>query len=96
MIELLNSFNWLIAIAIFFAYILIDGGYAYYTYTVTEYRPGMAATTGVVMHILLVFGVVSYVHNLLYVIPLCFGSWVGTYIVVKRKKSLDGHRKMCL
>lgn len=94
--ELINSFNWWIAIAIFFSYILIDGGYAYYTYTVTEYRPKMAATTGVMMHILLAFGVFSYVHNFLYVIPLCFGSWIGTYIVVKRKKIIDGHKTIRL
>lgn len=96
LIELINSFNWWIAIGIFFAYILIDGGYAYYTYTVTQYRPKTAATTGTIMHILLAFGVFNYVNNLLYVIPLCFGSWIGTYIVVKRKKAIDGHHKIRL
>ncbi len=82
----LSSFNFGIAIIVFVAYVLVDGMYAYYTLRVTERKPYSAATTGALMHFILAFGVLNYVQNYLYVIPLALGSWVGTYIVVRREQ----------
>ncbi len=63
---------------------LVDGMYAYYTLAVTKKKPVASATVGALMHFLIAFGVLSYVQNYLYLIPLAIGSWLGTYIVVKR------------
>ncbi len=41
------------------------------------------------MHFLLAFGVVNYVGNFLYVVPLALGSWIGTYLVVRREEIKD-------
>lgn len=82
-----SSFNFEIAFIIFIAYILVDGMYAYYTLQVTKRKPFSSATTGALMHFLLAFGVLNYVQNYLYLIPLAIGSWIGTYIVVKRAQS---------
>ncbi len=68
------------------AYILVDGLYAYYTLSVTRLRPLAAATTGFLMHFILAFGVLNYVNNFLYIIPLAFGSFLGTYIIVHRER----------
>jgi len=79
-----ETFHIVTALGIFIIYIILDGMYAYYTLAVSEKRPLQAATSGAVMHFLLALGVLSYVQNYLYVIPLALGSWIGTYIVVKR------------
>ncbi len=78
-----HNINPYLAIIIFLAYVLIDGMYAYYTIAVTKRKPVVSATVGSLMHFLIAFGVLNYVQNYLYLIPLALGSWVGTYIVVK-------------
>jgi len=71
---------------VFFAYIIVDAMYAYYTILVVELRPVKSATVGSLIHFLLAFGVINYTDNFLYVIPLAVGSWFGTYLAVKNKK----------
>lgn len=84
--ELWQQFDFLIAGGVFLAYVLVDGMYAYYTLAVAEKKPFQSATVGALMHFLLAVGVLSYVQNYLYILPLAAGSWVGTYIVVLRSQ----------
>lgn len=84
--ELWQTFNIYTAIMVFLAYIVVDGMYAYYTLAVAEKKPLQASTVGALMHFLIAFGVLSYVQNYLYIIPLALGSWIGTYLVVSRYK----------
>jgi hypothetical protein len=84
--ELWTAFNPYTALLVFVAYILVDGMYAYYTLAVAEKKPLKASTVGALMHFLIAIGVLSYVQNYLYIIPLAFGSWIGTYLVVYRSK----------
>lgn len=79
-----QSFDFRIAFGIFIAYLIIDAMYAYYTLAVTRKKPVTAASVGALMHFLIAFGVLNYVQNYLYVIPMALGSWVGTYYIVKR------------
>jgi hypothetical protein len=81
-----QTFNIGIALTVFVAYILIDGMYALYTQSIAKKKPVMSATVGALMHFLIAFGVLNYVQNFLYIVPLALGSWIGTYIVVKRDK----------
>lgn len=78
-----QSFDFKVATAVFFAYLLIDAAYAYYTLAVTKNKPIAAASVEATMHFLIAFGVLNYVQNYLYVLPLAVGSWLGTYFVVK-------------
>ena len=78
-----------LAVGIFVAYAVIDALYAYYTLAVVNRSAFAAATTGLVMHFLLAFGVINFVQNFAYVVPLALGSWVGTYILVKSKVLQD-------
>ncbi len=82
-----SEFRFEIALLIFVAYIVVDGMYAYYTLAVTKRKPYAAANVGALMHFILALGVLSYVQNYLYLIPLAFGSWVGTFIIVKKEQS---------
>jgi hypothetical protein len=81
----LQSFDPRIAIAVFVAYLLIDAMYAYYTLAITRRQPVAAATVGSLMYVLIAFGILNFVENYLYVIPMVIGSWIGTYVVVKRE-----------
>jgi len=84
-----KEFDVALGAVIFVAYLLIDGLYAYYTFAVVKKKPFSAATTGFLMHFLLAVGVINYVNNFLYVIPLALGSWFGTYLVVARERSKE-------
>lgn len=81
----LNNFDFRLALIIFLAYLIIDGLYVYYTISIVNKKPYQAATAGAIMYLLLAFGVINYIHNPLYLIPLVLGSWLGTFIVVSRK-----------
>ncbi len=82
-----ENFDLRVALLIFVAYIFIDGLYAYYTLSVVQLKPLRSATTGLTIHLLVAFGVINYVGNPIYIIPLAIGSWVGTYFMVSREKS---------
>lgn len=79
-----QSFEFKVAGVVFVAYFLIDAMYAYYTLAVVDKKPFVAASVGATMHLLIAFGVLNYVQNYLYIIPIVFGSWFGTFYVVKR------------
>lgn len=85
MLLLVQDFDFILAAGIFVAYAVIDALYAYYTLAVTRRRTFSSATSGLVIHFLLAFGVINYVGNYLYVIPLALGSWVETYAIVKQE-----------
>lgn len=81
-----NNFDIVLAFMIFVAYLLVDALYAQYTFQVTQYKEYSAATIGALMHFILAFGVLNYVQNFLYVVPLAIGSWVGTFLVIRRER----------
>lgn len=82
----LESFNFLVALVVLIAYFIVDAMYAYYTLSVAELKAVSAANTGALMHFLLALGVLSYVQNYLYIIPIAIGSWFGTYMIIEKEK----------
>ena len=82
------NFSFEIALLVLLAYIIVDGMYAYYTLQVAQKNPFSAATSGALIHFLLALGVLSYVQNYLYLIPIAIGSWIGTFLVVKREQNI--------
>lgn len=82
-----TRFDLSIAFSMLLAYAIIDALYANYTLSVTRLNPISAATIGSIIHFLLAFGVLNYVQNYLYIIPLAIGSWLGTYYAVRREKT---------
>lgn len=75
------------------AYFVVDAMYAHYTFSIAELRALSAANTGALMHFLLALGVLSYVQNYLYIIPITIGSWFGTYVIVKRERKVRALNK---
>lgn len=83
----MEEFNISVALILLFTYTCIDAMYAYYTTVVTEKRPLASANISFVMHFFIAFGVLSYTENYLYIIPIAFGSWAGTYAVVSHQRN---------
>lgn len=78
-----QQFDFVIALTVLVAYLMIDGMYAYYTIAVTKKKPVTSASVGAIMHFMIAFGVLNYVQNYLYIFPLAIGSWIGTYLFVR-------------
>lgn len=85
-----SHFNPLIAMGIFVAYVVIDILYVYYTLYVTRLRAVAAANTSLLIYLIAAIGVINYVGNYLYIIPIVIGAWVGTYATVYWEKKKDG------
>lgn len=91
------NFNGYLAVGLFVAYVVVDILYVYYTLYVTRLQSVAAAHTSVAIYLIAIFGVINYVNNYLYVIPISIGAWLGTYATVEWEKRRDGigkrHRK---
>lgn len=85
-LEALKSFNPTIAILILVVYIITDALYAKYTIDVANYNEYKAATVGSIIHFCIAFGVINYTDNWLYIFPLAIGSWIGTFLMVRRER----------
>lgn len=83
----ISSINWLVALGIFIGYVVVDGMYVYYTLTIVKRQAFRAASVSLLMHFILAAGVFSYTKNFIYVIPIAFGSFVGTYLVTRYAKN---------
>ena len=79
------EFNWLLAIGLFLAATLLDAIFALYTVAIIKTQPFRAASLSFLTYTLEAIGVVSYVNNKWYLIPLAIGAFTGSYIVVKRE-----------
>ena len=91
--ESYQTFSILVASGVFVVYVIVDAMYAHYTLSVAELKPVSAANTGALMHFLLALGVLSYVENYLYIVPIAIGSWVGTYYIVSKRKTEKNYEK---
>lgn len=78
-----EEFSWLRAAVIFVVYILFDILYALYVIFVSQHKPLAASAVSAVMYSIGAYGVMSYLHNPSYLIPLGAGAFIGTYVAVK-------------
>jgi hypothetical protein len=77
------EFNWLVALGLFIAATFLDAIFALYTVAVIQTQPLKAASLSFLTYTLEAVGVVNYVNNKWYLIPLAIGAFVGSYAVVK-------------
>lgn len=82
----MSDFSWATAWSIFCTYVAIDMMYAWYIIAVGRRRAFTAALLTSIIYSLLAYGVVSYSKNILYLVPLASGAFVGTYITVRFKR----------
>jgi hypothetical protein len=78
----MHDFNWWTALTVFVVYILFDILYALYVICVSQQRAMAAGVVSSVLYSLGAYGVMNYTHNVLYLIPLGVGAFIGTYIAV--------------
>lgn len=81
------EFNWFLAIGLFFAATFLDAIFALYTVAVIKTQPFRAASLSFLTYTLEAVGVVNYVNNGWYLVPLAIGAFVGSYAVVKRESN---------
>jgi hypothetical protein len=84
------EFNWLLAIGLFVAASLLDAIFALYTVAVINTQPFRAASLSFFTYMLEAVGVVNYVENKYYLVPLALGAFAGSYVIVKREERKKG------
>jgi len=87
------EFNWLGAVGLFFASFALEAIFALYTLAVTKHKALEASTWSLVSYFLLALGILNFIHNKWYVIPLALGAFGGTYAVVTRESNKKGKTK---
>lgn len=80
------DFHWGVALVVFLTYVLIDILYAFYVIYVGKRDALKAALSSSALYSLAAYGVITYSRNIVYVIPLALGAFLGTYLVVKYMK----------
>ena len=89
------EFDLLLAVGIFAAYFVLDILYVYYTLAVTRLQSIAAANTSLLIYLIAAFGVINYVGNYLYIVPMAMGVWLGTFVTVYWEKKKNGtHRRI--
>lgn len=78
----MEPFSFMTALFVFMAFFATDWLFTEYTLCIVQLRKFKAATVGALITLLGAFGVVSYVADWLYVIPMTMGGWLGTYLSV--------------
>lgn len=79
----MHDFSPLTAALVFLTYVAVDVLYALYVMAVGRGKPLAAACISSVLYSLLAFGVVTYSSNMLYLVPLASGAFLGTYLTVR-------------
>lgn len=82
----IDGFSYINAGVVFFAYFLADVLYARYTLDVAGHKEYSAAHTGMLIHVLFAVGIATYTKNMLYILPMALGSWIGTYLMVRYER----------
>jgi uncharacterized protein YebE (UPF0316 family) len=78
-----EPFSWMTAFIVFVLYIIFDILYALYVLCVSRQQALAASGISAVLYSLGAYGVITYLHNIWYLIPLALGAFLGTYIAVK-------------
>lgn len=79
----MNDFNWWTALTVFVVYVFFDILYALYVICVSRQQALAASAISAVLYSLGAYGVMNYLHNPWYLIPLAVGAFIGTYIAVR-------------
>lgn len=79
----MEAFNWYTAATVFVVYVFFDILYALYVLCVSRQQAWRASAISAALYSLGAYGVMSYLHNPWYLIPLALGAFLGTYIAVK-------------
>lgn len=79
----MNDFSWWTALTVFVVYVFFDILYALYVLCVSRKQAFAASAISSVLYSLGAYGVMNYLHNPWYLVPLACGAFLGTYIAVR-------------
>lgn len=82
----MKDFDPYTALLVFIAYVIIDILYALYVVYVGNRQAFAAALCSALLYSLSAYGIVTFSRNILYIIPLATGAFLGTYITIRFKK----------
>ncbi len=82
----MEHFNFSYGILLFFIALILDAVFALYTFSVTKHQPMKAGLYSALTYLLGALGIVSFVNNKLYVIPLSLGAFLGAFLIVEKEK----------
>jgi len=88
-----NNFDINIAILIFVTYFILDMFYAYYILCIESRQNLMSSFMAGMITSLSAFGIVSFSKNMIYIVPLFLGAFVGTYVTMKLKEILQSRKR---
>lgn len=77
------DFSWATAALVFAVYVVFDILYALYVICVSRRQAVAASAISSVLYSLGAYGVMTYLHNPVYIIFLALGAFIGTYVAVK-------------
>lgn len=78
----MENFNWPIALLIFASYCSFDWLYTVYTLSIVKRRKWLAANIVIGLYLLSAIGIINYVDDWRYILPMCIGGWLGTFFSV--------------
>lgn len=81
-----TEINWLLFFGLFFMTFMLDLIEVTFVMSVQNLQAVRAASCRLLIMFIMAVGVMNYVANPLYIIPICLGSFCGTYFTVSRKK----------
>jgi uncharacterized protein YebE (UPF0316 family) len=87
------DFNWLSALGLFIASAFLDAVFALYIVAVGKGQAFLAALMSLFTYLLMAVGIVNYVENKWYIVPLSLGAFVGSYVIVKREANKTKNKK---
>jgi len=83
MTDIFSTFSWTTAAIVFVVYVFFDILYALYVICVSRRQAVAASAISAVLYSLGAYGVMNYLHNILYLLPLALGAFIGTYVAVR-------------
>lgn len=78
-----EPFSWYTAAIVFGVYVVFDILYALYVICVGKKQAVRASLISSALYSLGAYGVMTYLSNPWYLLPLAIGAFLGTYIAVK-------------
>lgn len=78
----MDDFSMHTAILVFATYLTVDVLYTRFYIEVDRRHAFRAAALSSALYALLAYGVITYSHNPLYILPLVLGAFLGTFLTV--------------
>ena len=88
--NLTTEINWLLFVGLFIMTFILDFIECTFVMSVQKLKPLATASCRFSIMFIMAIGIMNYVANPLYIVPICLGSFCGSYFTVwRRSRNLD-------